>query len=97
MTKSYNIYYSLLVVLLLWGCASQSAYKIKSFFFDGVPDPSQIAVKDTTAILSADLVNILSTVTLKVENEQVTIKKNPMMLNITYGINTFFDFLIRNL
>jgi predicted CXXCH cytochrome family protein len=35
-----NTIYYLLACLFLWACSPNNSYRIKSFFFDGVPDPS---------------------------------------------------------
>ena len=80
MNKTYNIYFYFLIVLLLAGCASQGAYKIKSFFFDGVPNPSATVI-DSTYIPSTELTATLSD-TLKVETVQIAKKKEPIVGSI---------------
>ena len=80
MNKTHNIYFYFLIVLLLVGCASQGAYKIKSFFFDGVPNPSAMVI-DTTYIPSAEIIASLND-TLQVETAQIAKKKEPIVGSI---------------
>ena len=58
MKKRINKYKYLLIVLLYLNCAPQSSYKVKSFFFDGVPDPDAetmiVSVIDSASIKLRD-------------------------------------------
>jgi hypothetical protein len=54
MKLKFLIYILLFMGLFFIGCSVQSGYKVKSFFFDGVPNPDAVVVQDTTVVVSKD-------------------------------------------
>lgn len=52
MKQNHIIYGIILFVVLFYSCSPETSYKIKSFFFDGVPTPFNIASIDTVKVVA---------------------------------------------
>ncbi|WP_223550800.1 cytochrome c3 family protein [Aestuariivivens sp. NBU2969] len=68
MKVKYLIFIILFVGIFIAGCSVQSGYKVKSFFFDGVPNPNAFVVQDTTVtIIEKDSVIVEAPIVKKEE------------------------------
>ncbi|WP_242084874.1 cytochrome c3 family protein [Aestuariivivens sediminis] len=52
MKLKYSIFIVLFMGVFFINCSVQSGYRIKSFFFDGVPNPNTVVVQDTVVTIN---------------------------------------------
>ena len=68
MKKYSPLYFVFLLVILFFSCSPETSYKIKSFFFDGVPTPFNITSIDTVNVVASLDTVIVSNETV-IQNE----------------------------
>jgi predicted CXXCH cytochrome family protein len=64
------------ILLLLYACSATSGYKVRSFLFDGVPDPNEIILVSTDSLL---------TVSDSINATAATIKKPDIYIHQPYA------------
>ncbi len=68
--------FGLLIILLIFGCSSQTSYKYLAVFFEGVPDPNHKDIAKTDSIKSTD--------SLKLKDVPITSQKSKYIYHPPY-------------
>lgn len=75
MYKRIIIIFYFVLFIILWNCAPHTGYKLKTFLFDGVPNPFEVVTKDTITVSEVNLDTTVVAVNNKIREIKGSIHK----------------------